>query len=214
VTLCQFRTLNEYWIVFNSGQNWASIVFCVEGVSFVKKSSWVEKWLEVWILSTLHKRIDIQCFYCSDDCFLCSLHNLFLFGSTVLCWALAAFQFLDLTQAAGLLERGISPSQGLYLNTGQHKHRINTYTPNIHILSGIRTHEHSVRASEDSSCLRPLGHCDRLASEQARTVRALDRSATVIDIDKITLAILKISDCKWWLILWLEGLQIVTKYNN
>jgi hypothetical protein len=32
---------------------------------------------------------------------------------------------------------------------------------NIHALSGIRTHDPSVRASEDSSCLRPLGHCDR-----------------------------------------------------
>jgi hypothetical protein len=31
-------------------------------------------------------------------------------------------------QSVGLLGRGISSSQGLYLNTGQHKHRINTYT--------------------------------------------------------------------------------------
>jgi hypothetical protein len=29
-------------------------------------------------------------------------------------------------------------------------------------LNGIRTHDPSVRASEDSSCLRPRGHCDRL----------------------------------------------------
>jgi hypothetical protein len=36
----------------------------------------------------------------------------------------------------------------------------------------------SVRASEDSSCLRPRGHCDRLASERAKTVHA-DRAATV-----------------------------------
>jgi hypothetical protein len=49
---------------------------------------------------------------------------------------------------------GISQSQGHYL----YKHRINT---NIHALSGIRTHDPSVRASEDSSCLRPHGHCDR-----------------------------------------------------
>jgi hypothetical protein len=39
----------------------------------------------------------------------------------------------------------------------------------------------SVRASEDSSCLRPCGHCDRLASERAKTVHALDSAATVID---------------------------------
>jgi hypothetical protein len=31
----------------------------------------------------------------------------------------------------------------------------------IHALSGIRTHDPSVRASEDSLLLRPRGHCDR-----------------------------------------------------
>jgi hypothetical protein len=40
----------------------------------------------------------------------------------------------------------------------QNKH---IYTPNIRDLSGIRTHGHSVRASEDSSCFRPRGYCDR-----------------------------------------------------
>jgi hypothetical protein len=40
----------------------------------------------------------------------------------------------------------------------QNKH---IYTRNIHDLSGIRTHDHSVRASEHSSCLRPLGYRDR-----------------------------------------------------
>jgi hypothetical protein len=40
----------------------------------------------------------------------------------------------------------------------QNKH---IHTPNIHALSGIRTQDPSVRASEDSSCLRPLGYCDR-----------------------------------------------------
>jgi hypothetical protein len=42
----------------------------------------------------------------------------------------------------------------------QHKHRINAHT-DIHALSGIRTRNPRVRASEDSSCLRPRGHCDR-----------------------------------------------------
>jgi hypothetical protein len=32
------------------------------------------------------------------------------------------------SQTAGLLGRVISPSQGRYLNTGQHQHRINAYT--------------------------------------------------------------------------------------
>jgi hypothetical protein len=54
-----------------------------------------------------------------------------------------------------------------------------THTPNMHARSGIQTHDHSVRASEDSSCFRPLGYRDRLASERAKTVHALDRAATV-----------------------------------
>jgi hypothetical protein len=32
------------------------------------------------------------------------------------------------TQSVGLLGRVIGPSQGLYLNTGQHKHRIDAHT--------------------------------------------------------------------------------------
>jgi hypothetical protein len=42
------------------------------------------------------------------------------------------------TQTVGLLGRVISPSQGRYLYTGQHKHRINAHT-DIHVLNGIRT---------------------------------------------------------------------------
>jgi hypothetical protein len=34
-------------------------------------------------------------------------------------------------------------------------------TLNIHALNGIRTHDPSVRVTEDSSCLRPSGHCHR-----------------------------------------------------
>jgi hypothetical protein len=44
-------------------------------------------------------------------------------------WTLAAFfSLLIYSQLVGLLGRVISPSQGRYLNTAQHKHRINTYT--------------------------------------------------------------------------------------
>ncbi|PNF41455.1 hypothetical protein B7P43_G13389 [Cryptotermes secundus] len=35
-------------------------------------------------------------------------------------------------------------------------------TTDIHAISGIRTHDLSVQASEDSPFLRPRGHCDRL----------------------------------------------------
>jgi hypothetical protein len=70
-------------------------------------------------------------------------------------WPLIQFRNHFL-QTVGLFGRVISPSQGRYLHTGQRIH-----TPNTHALSGIRTHDPGVRASEDSSCLRPRG-CDRL----------------------------------------------------
>jgi hypothetical protein len=81
-----------------------------------------------------------------------------------LCGAWPLFTFLIISQTVGLPGRVISSSQDLYLNTGQHKHRINAHTPKIHALSGILTHDHSVRASEDGSYLTPLDYRDRLFS--------------------------------------------------
>jgi hypothetical protein len=52
-------------------------------------------------------------------------------------------------QLVELLGRGISLSQGLCL------HRT---TPDIDASIGIGTHDLSVWAGEDTSCLRPLGH--------------------------------------------------------
>jgi hypothetical protein len=66
-----------------------------------------------------------------------------------------SLQFLNLRQSVGLLGRGISPSQSRYLTQTEY-----TKT-DIHALSGIQTYDPSVRASEDISCLRPRGHCDR-----------------------------------------------------
>jgi hypothetical protein len=63
------------------------------------------------------------------------------------------------TQSVGLLGRGISPLQGRYLNTGQRKYMINEHRH--HASSGTRTHYPSVWVGENSSCLRPRGHCDR-----------------------------------------------------
>jgi hypothetical protein len=76
-------------------------------------------------------------------------------------WALASLSVSwSFLQSVGLLGRVISSLQGLYLNTGQHKHRINTYT-----------HQTSI------PCVgfEPTNP----ASERAKTVHALDRSATV-----------------------------------
>jgi hypothetical protein len=54
----------------------------------------------------------------------------FLLYHTLRC---RGFHFsLDFTQSVGILERVIGTSQGLYLNTGQHKHRINAHTHTKH----------------------------------------------------------------------------------
>jgi hypothetical protein len=80
----------------------------------------------------------------------------YYYGSPALRWALAAFSVSwAYTQSVGLLGRGISPPQGRYLHTEQHKHGINAHITDIHALRGILTHDPSVRASVDSSCLRP-----------------------------------------------------------
>jgi hypothetical protein len=66
------------------------------------------------------------------------------------------FSFLIRTQSVGLMGRGISPSQGRYLPTEQHRHRINA-------------HRH-LCLEWDSN---PRSQC-------LRTVHALDHAATVI----------------------------------
>jgi len=58
----------------------------------------------------------------------------------------------------GLLGRGVGPTQGLYLHrTTRHRKT----QKHIHASSEIRTHDSSVRAVEDSTCLRRCGHWDR-----------------------------------------------------
>jgi hypothetical protein len=71
------------------------------------------------------------------------------------------FQFRNhFSQTVGLLGRVISPFQGRYLNTGQHKHRINAY---IH-----------------QTFMPWVGFETTIpASERAKTVYTLDRVATV-----------------------------------
>jgi hypothetical protein len=69
--------------------------------------------------------------------------------------------FLIFSKAGGPLGRVISSSQGLYLNTGQHKHRKRGHALNIHAQGGIRTRNHGLRAIEDCSWLRQLGYRDR-----------------------------------------------------
>jgi hypothetical protein len=64
------------------------------------------------------------------------------------------------SQTVGLLGRVMSPSQGRYLHTGQHKHRINAYTHQISMLC--------------------VGFEPTIpATERAKTGRTSDRAATV-----------------------------------
>jgi hypothetical protein len=106
-----------------------------------------------------------------------------------------------ISQTAGLLGRVISPSQGRYINTEQHKHRINAYThtPNIHALSWIRTHDPSARSREDSWRLRPRSYCDR----QINTIIILNniRSSMLFKIkqcaDSLRRRVSRIEITKW-----------------
>jgi hypothetical protein len=74
------------------------------------------------------------------------------------------------SQTVGLLGRVISPSQDRYLHTGKDKQNKRIHTRNIHGLSGIQTHDPSVRASEDSTCLRPRDYCDRETYKSAACI--------------------------------------------
>jgi hypothetical protein len=57
------------------------------------------------------------------------------------CGLLLPFQFLNVFTVGRFFGGGISRSQGRYLHTEQHKHRINA-----HASSGIQTHGPSVHA--------------------------------------------------------------------
>jgi hypothetical protein len=74
-------------------------------------------------------------------------------------WTLAAFSVsISYTYSVGLLVQEISQSQGRFI------HREYMHT-NIHTSIRIRTHDPSVRAAEDCSCLRPSGNCDRCTAK-------------------------------------------------
>jgi hypothetical protein len=86
-----------------------------------------------------------------------SFCEIFFYGSTILLLELGlCFSFLIYTQSVGLLGRGISPSQGRYLHTKQHKHNINAHK---HPCLVWDWNPRSHRSSERS--LRLRGHCDR-----------------------------------------------------
>jgi hypothetical protein len=68
-------------------------------------------------------------------------------------------------QTLALLGRGISSSQGLYLNTGQYKQNKHTYQTSRPCVwfepTVFPRSDACFRAREDSKCFRPLGYSDR-----------------------------------------------------
>jgi hypothetical protein len=93
-------------------------------------------------------------------------YKVFFTGSTAPVEPGLFFSFMIILQMVGLLGRVISSSQGLYLNTGQHKHRINTYT-----------HQTSMPFVGFEPTIP--------ASELEKTVHALDHSVTVTRTYKV-----------------------------
>jgi hypothetical protein len=69
-------------------------------------------------------------------------------------------QFRDyFAQTAGLHDQAVTRPLPKHRTTETQNKRI--HTPNIQALNVIRTHNnYSVRASEDSSFVRPRGYCD------------------------------------------------------
>jgi hypothetical protein len=79
--------------------------------------------------------------------------SLLPFGSLLPLWSIGLiFQFLDHAQTVGLLRRVISSSQGLYLNTIQHKHR-KTHTHIKHPCSEWDSNQRSRSPSEQRQCM-------------------------------------------------------------
>jgi hypothetical protein len=93
---------------------------------------------------------------------VCLSTYLSIYGSTAICWTLAAFQLLDRLDCrwdsldGGLARRKDATCTQDSTNTEQ------THT-DIHALNGIRIYDSNVRASEDISCLRPGCHSVRRA---------------------------------------------------
>jgi hypothetical protein len=95
-------------------------------------------------------------------------------------WGLGHFFSFLILYTVGRTFRKSDQPVALPLPTHRTTQTQNKRTQYSHALSGIQTHDPRIRASEDSSCLRPRSHCERLAFERAKTVHALDRAATVI----------------------------------
>jgi hypothetical protein len=77
-------------------------------------------------------------------------------------WPWTLFEFLILYTVGGTLGRGKSPSQALTYTQYSTNTNTNTHTQPSMPEVGFVNPGPSIRASEDSLCPSPLGHCDLL----------------------------------------------------
>jgi hypothetical protein len=151
-----------------------------------KSTHWIGGWLDYSSLFIYHSRSCLQ--YgrsCQHNCQEASIlsakriaspgFNCYLiiytsfvtsylsnYSSTALCWTLGAFSVSSsFTQSVEHLGRGISPSQGRYLHIGKHRNR--------------KTHIQTYMSSVEFEPTIPV-------FKLTKTVHALDRATTVIDI--------------------------------
>jgi hypothetical protein len=85
------------------------------------------------------------------------------------------------TQSVGLLGRVISPSQGRYLHTGQHKHRINAHT-DIHAFewdSNVLSQRSSERRQLMPETAQPLWSANKSSIQSKTPWRVTLKSATM-----------------------------------
>jgi hypothetical protein len=122
-------------------------LICMPEVSGLKPDSGLAVLIEMFaFVFSLSRQMPCNILNVDHDHFLPHLHSTicdhFCSNSTLCCWYIyifffffdspcaprPLFSFLIYSQSVGLLGRVISSSQGLYLNTEQHKHRINSCT--------------------------------------------------------------------------------------
>jgi hypothetical protein len=123
------------------------------------------------------------------------------------------FSFMIILQTVGLLGRVISSSQGLYLKTGQHEHRINTYTYQTSVPYVGFKPMIPVSERESSICLRPRKQplrvlkyynyiCVKQQKEIIKSLKAWTRTEILRDTERQYHPLHRFCRCKdkrpWW----------------
>jgi hypothetical protein len=123
--------------------------------------------MNMWTVCRVYKEIIVGLLFNVSPLLIWYLYDwmtcYFFFTGSTAPWTLAsAFQFHDhFTGGRTPWTSDQLVARPLPKHRTTQKQNKHIHTPNIHALSGIRTHNLSVRTSEDSSCLRPLCCRDR-----------------------------------------------------